>query len=448
MSFPRYPSYKHSGVGWIGTVPSHWAVSALKRFAQTITDGAHVSPETEDGIYPFVSTKDIADDNIDLNGCLRTSAESFRYLVRTGCRPILGDVLFSKDGTIGRTAVVRDAQEFVVASSLIIIRPKKDSVDPDFLNRLCQSQAVATQVETLVKGAGLPRLSIQNLTKIVGCFPPLVEQIRITAFLAKEIAKIDRLVGEQNRLIELLKEKRQAIISHVVTKGLNPDAPMKPSGVEWLGDVPAHWNVKKMKWIAEMRSGHTPDKKIPAYWDAGDIPWVSLNDTGYLKHNDYISETAYSITQLGIDNSSACLLPPKVVVFSRDATIGRCAITTRAMAVSQHFIAWVCGKDMIPEFLLLRLRSMTQELDRLTTGATLKTIGMPDVRTIVTPVPPLAEQRAIISWASTEKMRLDILTAETQLAIDLLQERRSALISAAVTGQIDVRGQVVETEAA
>ena len=246
-------------------------------------------------------------------------------------------------------------------------------------------------------------------------------------------------MAEQQRLIELLKEKRQAVISHAVTKGLNPDAPMKDSGIEWLGEVPAHWEVTKMKWVARMESGHTPDKKVPAYWDDGDIPWVSLNDTGFLKDNDYISETAYAVTQLGIENSSAHLLPAHTVVFSRDATIGRCAITTRAMAVSQHFIGWVCGKAIVPEFLLLRLRSMTGELERLTTGATLKTIGMPEVRTLVTPVPPLREQRAVIAWVSNQTARLDTLTTTAHHAIDLLQERRTALISAAVTGQIDVR---------
>jgi type I restriction enzyme S subunit len=245
--------------------------------------------------------------------------------------------------------------------------------------------------------------------------------------------------------MELLKEKRQAVISHAVTRGLNPAAPLKPSGIEWLGDVPEHWKVSKMKWVARMESGHTPDKKIPAYWENGDIPWVSLNDTGFLKDNDYISETAHYITEAGIANSSAHLLPPHAVVFSRDATIGRCAITTRPMAVSQHFIAWVCGDSMVPEFLLMRLRSMTRELDRLTTGATVKTIGMPEVRTLLTPVPPVTEQKEIIAWVSDELGRIDTLTAEAQRAIDLLQERRTALISAAVTGQIDVRAAVASS---
>ncbi|MBI5610427.1 MAG: restriction endonuclease subunit S [Deltaproteobacteria bacterium] len=277
--------------------------------------------------------------------------------------------------------------------------------------------------------------------------PPLPEQHAIAAFLDRETARIDALVAEQERLIELLREKRQAVISHAVTKGLDPSVPMKDSGVWGIGPIPAHWSIRKMKWVAKMESGHTPDKKVPEYWEDGDIPWISLNDTGYLKDNEYIGETAYQITALGMANSSAHLIPAGAVVFSRDATIGRCAITTRPMAVSQHFIAWVCGPDISPEFLLLRLRSMAGELDRLTTGATLKTIGMPEVRTLVTPVPPRSEQATILAAVRDEGARIDNLIAEANQAITLLQERRSALISAAVTGQIDVRG-LTQQEAA
>jgi type I restriction enzyme S subunit len=277
---------------------------------------------------------------------------------------------------------------------------------------------------------------------------PESEQIAISTFLTHETTKIDALIAEQQRLIELLQEKRQAVISHAVTKGLNPGAPMKDSGVEWLGEVPEHWAIKKIKHTARMESGHTPDRKVEAYWVDCDIPWVSLNDTGFLKDNDYISETAYTINELGIQNSSARLLPERVVVFSRDATIGRCAITTRPMAVSQHFIAWVCGEEILSEYLLLRLKSMTQELERLTFGATLKTIGMPDVKTLATPVPPISEQKEIVEYVAKAVSRLEEMSTKTQTAIELLQERRSALISAAVTGQIDVRGLVPETEAA
>ena len=208
---------KPSGVEWLGDVPAHWEFSAIKRYAEKITDGAHISPVTDNGVCHFVSTKDVSDDAIDFENCLLTSEDSYQYMVKTGCRPLAGDVLFSKDGTIGRTVVVREDRDFVVASSLIIIRPDKSALDSDFLNCLCQSQVVASQVDSFVKGAGLPRLSIQNLLKVFGCFPPLAEQTAIAAFLGRELAKFDTLTAGAQRAIDLLQERRTALISAAVT---------------------------------------------------------------------------------------------------------------------------------------------------------------------------------------------------------------------------------------
>ena len=208
---------KDSGIPWLGAVPAHWQIANIKRLCELITDGAHVSPETEDGAFCFVSTKDVGRDGIDFEGCLLTSAASYEYLVRTGCQPLVGDVLFSKDGTVGRTTVVRDTQEFVVASSLIIIRPMGGRLDPNFLDYLCQSRLVKNQVEGFVKGAGLPRLSIQNLLKVVGVFPPLSEQRRISGFLAECLERSDRLENEVLHAVATLKERRSVLIAAAVT---------------------------------------------------------------------------------------------------------------------------------------------------------------------------------------------------------------------------------------
>lgn len=207
----------NSGIEWLGEVPVGWEVAALKRFCKLITDGAHVSPETENGVYSFVSTKDIRDNIIDFESCLKTSESSFEYLVMTGCRPYIGDVLFSKDGTIGRTVVVRQDVDFVVASSLIIIRPDDMILNSEYLNYLCISNVVASQVEGFVKGAGLPRLSIQNLLKVIGVFPSTEEQAAIATLLDSETAKIDTLIAEAQQAISLLKERRSALISAAVT---------------------------------------------------------------------------------------------------------------------------------------------------------------------------------------------------------------------------------------
>lgn len=208
---------KDSGVEWLGEVPAHWEVTHLKRRCALITDGAHISPETEGGVHPFVSTRDVSDQGIDFDGALKTSPASFEYMVKTGCQPADGDVLFSKDGTIGRTVVVRGNTEFVVASSLIIIRPLHDQLQPEFLNALCQSRVISQQVDGFVKGAGLPRLSIRNLLKVVGVFPPTHEQQAIATSLALHDESTRALVREAELTVDLLRERRTALISVAVT---------------------------------------------------------------------------------------------------------------------------------------------------------------------------------------------------------------------------------------
>jgi type I restriction enzyme S subunit len=213
---PNVPM-KDSGVEWLGEIPRHWQLTALKRLCATITDGAHISPETENGVFPFVSTRDISEDCINFDDCLKTSEESFDLMVRTGCRPHAGDVLFSKDGTIGRTVVVDEDRDFVVASSLIIIRPKQAELRSDYLNFLFQSNLISRQVDGFVKGAGLPRLSIQNLRKVIGVFPPVEEQQEIAAFVSEVSQRFDALGLAARETIGLLQERRSALISAAVT---------------------------------------------------------------------------------------------------------------------------------------------------------------------------------------------------------------------------------------
>ncbi|MCP9928588.1 restriction endonuclease subunit S [Cyanobium sp. CH-040] len=447
MSFPRYPAYKDSGVEWLGEVPEHWEVKQLKNCLTANNGGVWgEEPTGRSDTIVLRSTEQTVD------GLWVIDQPAYRYLSekeKKGASLKSGDLVITKSSGsslhIGKTSLVTDEVEAlsccysnfmqrITPCSMLLPKLVWYWLNSDISRHQFNYYSSST--------TGLANLNAGIIGRIALSLPPKAEQIQLLSFLDHETAKIDALIAEQQQLIELLQEKRQAAISHAVTKGLNPDVPMKDSGVEWLGKVPEHWEIKRMKHVARMESGHTPDRKINAYWQNCDIPWVSLNDTGYLRDHDYITETAYSINSLGIENSSARLLPERVVVFSRDATIGRCAITTRPMAVSQHFIAWVCSEELRPEYLLLRLRSMTAELDRLTAGATLKTIGMPDVKTLVTPLPPLCEQDAIVDKVAAITKDLDDLMTDASRAVALLQERRSALISAAVSGQIDVRGVV------
>ena len=210
-------SLKPSGIDWLGDVPEGWEVCGIKFYCVRITDGAHISPDTENGAFPFVSTKDVSEDGIDFENCLQTSDTTYRYMVATGCQPVRCDILFSKDGTIGRTAMVTTDVEFVVASSLIIIRPDQEKCSTDFVNYLCQSSVVSSQVASFVKGAGLPRLSISNLLKVIGVFPSREEQVAIASGLDKATAKLDTLTATAETAITLLQERRAALISAAVT---------------------------------------------------------------------------------------------------------------------------------------------------------------------------------------------------------------------------------------
>ncbi|WP_440056224.1 restriction endonuclease subunit S [Pseudoalteromonas sp. T1lg65] len=223
---------KDSGVEWLGEIPEEWDVALIKYKCTEVTDGAHISPETEDGEHYFVSIRDIKEGVINFSGALLTSPKSYDYLVKTGCMPFQGDILFSKDGTIGQTAITPAKIKFVVASSLIIIRPDKSKVTSLFLDFLLQSSLVKEQVESFVKGAALRRLSIQNLLKVFGVFPPIKEQQEIANHIQAQLYKFKKLEVRANEQVELLKERRTALISAAVTGKIDVRNWQKPKAQE------------------------------------------------------------------------------------------------------------------------------------------------------------------------------------------------------------------------
>lgn len=208
---------KDSGIEWVGDIPLDWSVSKVKNVSLLVTDGAHVSPETEEGIYDFVSTVNICDNGIDFNNCLKTSENSYRYLVSTGCKPQVGDVLISKDGTVGKTVIVKQEREFVVASSLVIIRPNQSKVSSDFLNYALQSNVVQKTLELLMHGAGLKRVSVAKNANLVILVPQIDEQGEIVEFLREKCKEIDYLMLKKEYLILELESCKKSLIYEYVT---------------------------------------------------------------------------------------------------------------------------------------------------------------------------------------------------------------------------------------
>lgn len=205
-----------------------WRSGRLKSFSTRITDGAHISPVTDNGKHPFVSTRDIQDGSIDTENCLLTDEDSYRYMVQTGCRPLPGDILFSKDGTIGNTALVPEGSEFVVASSLVIVRPRPDLVEPAFLRLVLESPRAQGNAAELSRGAGLPRISIGNVSLIPVAAPGLSEQREIIERGATEMGAVANLLADIDAAMALAKERRAALITAAVTGQIDVTAKQKP----------------------------------------------------------------------------------------------------------------------------------------------------------------------------------------------------------------------------
>lgn len=207
---------KDSGVEWIGEIPEHWNVCRIKNISQKITDGAHVSPDTDNGIYDFISVVNYSNGTIDFKDCLKTSEESYKLMVNSGCKPELYDVLISKDGTVGKSLVVDFDKEFVVASSFVIIRPNKN-INPYFLNYLLKSNFVQEQLSNYMKGTGLKRVSVTNNGKLIIVITDIKEQKEIATFLDKKCASIDKAILNKEKLIEKLTEYKKSLIYECVT---------------------------------------------------------------------------------------------------------------------------------------------------------------------------------------------------------------------------------------
>jgi type I restriction enzyme S subunit len=273
--------------------------------------------------------------------------------------------------------------------------------------------------------------------------PEVGEQAAIASFLDRESAKIDALISEQEKLIVLLAEKRQATISHAVTKGLDSDALMNDSNVAWMGEVPAHWHIAKLGLYATIENGTTPSRAAPEYWDGGDIPWLASGEVNQLK----ITEASEFITAAALKNCSLRLLPAGTVVvgmIGQGKTRGMSAILNIPATINQNLAAICPGSRIEGMYILYLLHAVYEWLREAGRGGNQAAMNCEILAALRIPLPPLTEQRVIVDFIEVETAKLDLLRAHAEHAVALLKERRSALIAAAVTGQIDVRGAMAQ----
>jgi type I restriction enzyme S subunit len=443
MSFPCYPEYKDSGVEWLGEVPGHWEVKALKNVISRIESGVSVNaidtPAAE-GEIGVLKTSCVYRGWFDPAENKAVVPEEYE---RVACPVTAGTLIVSRMNTpdlVGAAGMVGESHPRLFLPDRLW-QVHFAEAHAAFIHYWTHSPLYRAQVQQVCAGASS---SMQNLAQdqfraFTLALPPVREQTAIAAFLDRETAKIDALVAEQQSLIALLKEKRQALISHAVTKGLDPDVPMKGSGVAWLGEVPAHWEVLKLKHVSPEITVGIVVEPSKYYCETGVPALRSLN----VKSGSILLENLVFISEEANEALAKSCLRAGDIVAVRSGQPGTSAvipeeldgcncidllIIRRPKGGSEHYLCWYLSSDPA-------LRQFAEGSG----GAIQQHFNVSTATSLQVATPPPAEQLRIDQFLRSEVSKFDALVLEAEATIDLLQERRTALISAAVTGKIDVR---------
>ena len=424
MQFKQYPSYKNSGVEWLGDVPEHWN---LKKFCYLFDENKKKNIGLQETNVLSLSYGNIKEKNIDDNkGLLPESFETYQIIEPN-------DIIFrftdlQNDKRSLRSAISK--YHGIITSAYIGVKTKQNA---DFYNYLFRAYDLQKVFYSM--GEGMRQsLKMDELNKMPVVLPNKDEQKRIVSFLDTETARIDNLIAKQEKLIELLEEQRKSIISHAVTKGLNPNAPMKDSGVEWLGDVPEHWEVKKIKRISPVNRGASPRpiNDLKYFDDNGEYAWVRISDV--TRSNGFLFETEQRLSSLGA--SFSVKLEPESLFLSIAATVGKPCITKIKTCIHDGFVYFPkLNKHRDLLFNIFESKLCFVGLGKLGTQLNLNSETVED---IYVAIPPESEEKAILGYIQTETTRIDNLISKQKSLIEKLKEYRASIISHAVTGKIDV----------
>jgi type I restriction enzyme S subunit len=436
MSFPRYPAYKNSGVKWLGEVPEHWEATRTKHVINFTTGW---TPPTGDsasfeGANPWANISDLGAKVIhDTTKHISDAAVAASRIQKSPA----GSLLFSFKLSIGQVSFA--GVDLYTNEAIATFLPS-NTFNLSFAFYALPLFLVQNAAENIY---GAKLLNQELMRSAYLALAPLNEQIEIATFLNRETAKIDALIAEQQRLIELLQEKRQAVISHAVTKGLNPDAPMKDSGVEWLGEVPEHWTVCSFRRFTRIAEGQV-DPRVEPY---AEMPLIAPN---HIEARTGLLTCLETAQEQGAESGKYLCKSGDVIYSKIRPALRKACIAPQDCLTSADMYPLQTSECLSPDFLLFFL--LSEEFSALAVLES-ERVAMPKVNrdtlgAVPMAFPPRGEQADICRHIAEATNGIDELANEAASSILLLQERRSAFISAAVTGQIDVRGLVPEASAA
>ena len=432
MSFPKYPAYKDSGVEWIGEIPVGWIISPLRYLAHCL-DGKRIPLNKEERSYkkgdiPYWGAN-----------CIVDFVDEFLFNQEL--------ILLGEDGApfFDKTKEVSFyINEPIWPNNHVHVLKVFENFSPKFLVYSLN----CVEYSSYIEGSTRDKLTQNNMNRIVVPIPPLPEQQAIASFLDRECGKIDALIAEQERLIALLAEKRQAVISHAVTKGLNPNAPMKDSGIPWIGMVPEGWEVSRLKYLVQYYDG------IQMGPFGGMLLDINSAPTGYKVYGQentisgdfglghrWISTDRYNdLRRYSLNDGD--------LVLTRKGSLGNARLVSKlpypGIADSDTIRIRVDKSKVYPEFLATLLHEanyIESQINASKRGAILSGLNTKNISDLIVIYPPIYEQNNILNYLKIKSKEFDFSIQQSAIAITLLKERRAALISAAVTGKIDVRAQ-------
>lgn len=429
---------KDSGLPWLGTIPAHWRVLKFLRCV-TIAEG-QVDPEDDKySTCPLIAPNHIESGTGRLIG-VESAVEQGAISGKYECRP--GDVIYSKIRPALRKATIAPFA-CLCSADMYPLRVDGGCLIPEYLLLYVLSDAFSVWAMLESNRVAMPKINRESLLDLRMAVPPIEEQRAIVKYLAREISRLDALVSAKQRLLDILAEKRKAVIATAVTRGLDPEVKLRDSGVPWLGEVPAHWEISPLRYLVRFVSGGTPDKGNSEFWSNGTIPWVSPKDMKV----ESLDDSEDHITDAALEASAAQILPNEsVLIVVRGMILAHTvpvAVTAGPVTINQDLKALVCGERLLPRFLREMLAGGSHWLLSMTDASAhgTKKLETEVLQRFDLPVPPLHEQQAIVDYIARETAKLDKVRAATERTIGLLKERRAALIAAAVTGRIDVGGE-------
>lgn len=429
----KYPSYKDSEVEWLHEIPSNWKIVKAKRIFREITIKNHPN----EPLLAATQTKGVIPKSLYENTTV-TATKNFETLkfVRKG------DFVISLRSFQGGIEYAH--YQGIISPAYTILEPQEEVVHK-YYRYLLKSKHYISGLTLLVTGIR----EGQNIDtgKFKDSFLPLPskeEQAKIAAFLDFKLTKIDRFIRKKKQLIKLLNEQKAAIINQAVTKGLDPNAKMKPSGIEWLGAIPEHWKISKIKYLADTYNGSTPKSSNSEYWN-GDINWATPEDISKVKGGK-ISETNRKITKSGLESCGTTLLPTNSVILTTRAPIGNIAISGAEMCTNQGCKSLVPKSIISGKYLMFYLSAKKNVLDSLGRGTTfmeLSTYSLKNLNIVYSPNED--EILQILNFIEDESQNIENIISTIEKEITLTQEYKTALIAEAVTGKIDVRDFEIPT---